>query len=168
MAKISGPIPISVHWNAPLTPYQRFKRNPTVFMAQYLYSRRLGPSPPPLAEDKLPVKVVCISDTHNKTPIIPDGDILVHAGDLTNKGTFAELQAQLDWLSRLPHAHKIVIAGNHDLLLDPVFVNKFPHRIFEIPGAAWRDLQWGSIIYLSESSTTVTIHGRNIKIFGSP
>jgi predicted phosphodiesterase len=45
------------------------------------------------------VKVVCISDTHNEQPLVPLGDILIHAGDLTVNGTFSELQAQLPWLT---------------------------------------------------------------------
>lgn len=37
---------------------------------------------------------------HTRPPIsIPPGDILLHAGDLTNYGTFDELQAQLMWLT---------------------------------------------------------------------
>lgn len=36
------------------------------------------------------MRVVCISDTHSQhnsmTNAIPDGDVLVHAGDFTNTG----------------------------------------------------------------------------------
>jgi hypothetical protein len=38
---------------------------------------------------------------------------------LTNNGTLAEIQIELDWLASLPHKHKIVIAGNHDSYFDP-------------------------------------------------
>ena len=58
-----------------------------------------------------PITVVCISDTHNLQPDLPDGDLLVHAGDLTSFGTFDELQSQLDWLNKQPHRYKIVIGG---------------------------------------------------------
>lgn len=37
------------------------------------------------------VRFVCISDTHNQTLRLPKGDVLVHAGDLTNQGTFSEV-----------------------------------------------------------------------------
>lgn len=63
-----------------------------------------------------PVRVVCISDTHlrcRKVPI-PEGDILVHAGDLTGRGSLAELAGEAAWLRALPHRHKVVVAGNHD------------------------------------------------------
>ncbi|VDL82700.1 unnamed protein product [Nippostrongylus brasiliensis] len=58
---------------------------------------------------------------------IPDGDVLVHAGDLTNYGSEEELKKLNDELGeaqiyldsgRLPHKHKLIIAGNHDLGFD--------------------------------------------------
>jgi predicted phosphohydrolase len=56
---------------------------------------------------------------HNSTPPVPNGDVLIHAGDLTENSTLSELQAHIDWLSPLPHTHKVVITGNHDTYLDP-------------------------------------------------
>ncbi|KAL2177257.1 uncharacterized protein P884DRAFT_270139 [Thermothelomyces heterothallicus CBS 202.75] len=64
------------------------------------------------------VSVVCVSDTHNSQPVLPDGDVLIHAGDLTQSGSLRELQAALDWLRAQLHPVKIVVAGNRDLLLD--------------------------------------------------
>lgn len=67
------------------------------------------------------LKVVCISDTHNQLDLvkdIPHGDVLVHAGDLTNFGSEKELKKFNEELGRLPHKHKIVVAGNHDLGFD--------------------------------------------------
>lgn len=52
-------------------------------------------------------------------PELPDGDLLLHAGDLTQSGSFEELQMQIDWLHSQPRKFKVVIAGNHDLCLDP-------------------------------------------------
>lgn len=115
-----------------------------------------------------PVTVVCVSDTHNANPSLPDGDILLHAGDLSQYGTFAEIQAQLDWLRTLPHAHKIVIAGNHDLLLDLSFVTSHPDRELDRPGKSRVDLDWGGIIYLQDSSTSLQFGPRKITVFGSP
>ncbi|KAI5786959.1 Metallo-dependent phosphatase-like protein [Peziza echinospora] len=68
------------------------------------------------------VRIVCTSDTHNDVPLegsIPNGDIFVHAGDMTDYGSYDELKTAYDWISALPHPVKIVIAGNHDLTLDP-------------------------------------------------
>ncbi|RPB21923.1 Metallo-dependent phosphatase, partial [Terfezia boudieri ATCC MYA-4762] len=66
------------------------------------------------------VRIVCISDTHNQTPArLPPGDILIHAGDLTNSGTYKELSRAAEWLRNLKgYEYKIVVPGNHDLGLD--------------------------------------------------
>lgn len=50
-------------------------------------------------------RIVCISDTHNHTPALPAGDVLVHAGDLTNQGTVGELSRQVRWLEGLHRIH---------------------------------------------------------------
>ena len=66
------------------------------------------------------VKVVCISDTHCRLRDVnvPDGDILVHAGDLTFQGTVGEISQELRELGRIAKRFKAVyiIAGNHDWL----------------------------------------------------
>ena len=61
------------------------------------------------------VRLVCISDTHNHGPgegwTLPRGDILVHAGDLTNQGSYAELEKAVGWIQKAEFSVKIVIAG---------------------------------------------------------
>ena len=49
---------------------------------------------------------------------MPDGDVLVHCGDLTKRGSRKELEPVAEWLKNLPHKKKIVIPGNHDVSLD--------------------------------------------------
>ncbi|CDO71023.1 hypothetical protein BN946_scf184844.g27 [Trametes cinnabarina] len=109
--------------------------------------------PPPTA------RIVCISDSHNaqdRIPALPPGDILIHAGDLTHWGTEREIHEALRWLNAAPHPHKVFIAGNHDSAL------AIPERRESIL-AAYPDL-----IYLEDSSTTVTVYGRKLTLFGSP
>jgi Icc-related predicted phosphoesterase len=62
------------------------------------------------------VRIIAVSDTHghHNSLKIPDGDIFVHAGDITAFGTETNLQDFNDFLGRLPHPTKLVIAGNHD------------------------------------------------------
>jgi Icc-related predicted phosphoesterase len=85
---------------------------------------------------------------------------LIHAGDLTQSGTLKELQTSLDWLKTLPHQYKIVIAGNHDILLDSAGV---------VANASARaSIDWGEMIYLNSSSKVLCINGRHINIYGSP
>ena len=50
---------------------------------------------------------------------MPEGDILIHAGDFTSVGKTKEIIHFNKFLSSLTSfKHKIVIAGNHDLTLD--------------------------------------------------
>ena len=66
-------------------------------------------------------RLVLISDTHGcheQMPPIPDGDILIHAGDLTRHGTLAELSDVNAFFRTLPHQYKICIAGNHDFCFE--------------------------------------------------
>jgi 3',5'-cyclic AMP phosphodiesterase CpdA len=72
------------------------------------------------------IRLFCISDTHNTHPVLPPGEILIHAGDLTEIGSFDEVQAELNWLSDQPHKYKVFIAGNHDVLFDEAFLEKYP------------------------------------------
>ena len=59
------------------------------------------------------IRIVCTSDTHNDDPTekVPDGDVFIHAGDMTDYGTPEELKSALEWIRKLPHKLKIVIAG---------------------------------------------------------
>ena len=63
------------------------------------------------------MKIVMVSDTHGAHPALPVGDVLVHCGDLTHFGSFAELKQEAVWLKSLPFKHVVLIAGNHDVAL---------------------------------------------------
>ena len=117
------------------------------------------------------ITIVAISDTHTLIPQeLPYGDILIHAGDLTNAGTPKEIQAQINWLHSQPHKHKIAIAGNHDSHLDPRSRGtlKLADRN--------EDVNWRSLIYLQDSHVVLTFPNRastagrecTVKIYGSP
>jgi predicted phosphodiesterase len=69
---------------------------------------------------KKSLRIVCISDTHGKhrKVEVPPGDVLVHAGDITSKGQESQIRDFCEWLGSLPHEHKIVICGNHDLCFE--------------------------------------------------
>ncbi|KAF2257361.1 Metallo-dependent phosphatase [Trematosphaeria pertusa] len=137
---------------------QQFIREPCIFLVTKLYKWRRTMGFEPIN----PIAVVCISDTHNSQPSdIPAGEILIHAGDITQTGTLKEIHASLDWLNSLPHPFKVLIAGNHDILLD----HTQPHA----DPAARASINWGNIIYLDSESTTISCaNGRRLKIYGSP
>jgi 3',5'-cyclic AMP phosphodiesterase CpdA len=66
-------------------------------------------------------RIVCISDTHgpHRKVAVHEGDLLIHAGDFMRTGMSLEEIADFnDWLGEQPHPHKIVVAGNHDLLFE--------------------------------------------------
>nr|POE46971.1 putative rhamnogalacturonate lyase c [Quercus suber] len=145
--------------------WQRLQETPYFVLAQTLYAARQRVAAHTVARmPTLGLTVVCVSDTHNMTPKLPPGDLLIHAGDLTQGGTEKEFQTQLDWLNAQPHEHKIVIAGNHDIVLD----NKKSEEIGMDPFAR-RSLRWGSVIYLERSTVSLNFSSRKkMSIFGHP
>lgn len=78
------------------------------------------------------IRIVCISDTHNKLPKIlndiPNGDILIHAGDFSLTGIKQDIAAYRNAIESLPHAHKVLIAGNHDITLNTDYYKKNGRR----------------------------------------
>ena len=117
------------------------------------------------------IRMVCISDTHNRYRelVIPEGDILIHAGDITRRGYLSELKDFNDWLSTLPHKYKVVIGGNHELSLDPITNGK--HFKFEPEDLSEKDLsseEYKNVLtnctYLEFSS--INLFG--LKIYGFP
>lgn len=159
---------------APPSPFEPpsliylFLSSPPKFILRIIY-RLLTflRSPPALTRTAGRIRIVCISDTHCKIPShIPDGDLLIHAGDLTNAGTPNELQAQIDFLASLPHPHKLAIAGNHDTFLDPRSRSTLDDSVLKQD-----ELKWGKIHYLQHSSVTLSFphcHNRKLRVYGAP
>lgn len=102
------------------------------------------------------MRIVSISDTHNLEAniTVPDGDILIHAGDLTMDGTPSAFSSVFTWLSEMPHKRVLAIPGNHDLALQ-----SDPHTRLRL-----RD-RFPRVELLIDSSTTI---GNGIKVWGSP
>ncbi|KAI7788013.1 uncharacterized protein LA080_013318 [Diaporthe eres] len=139
-----------------------------------LYSTLVHPAAPSSGEDT--IRVVCISDTHNTRPEPPPGDVLIHAGDLTENGSFNEIQTELRWLSSQPHRYKVFVAGNHDVLLDEEFLQSQPQRRYGSLQTK-EDLDWGTVIYLQNSAITLDFprnphdasgSARRLMVYGSP
>jgi Icc-related predicted phosphoesterase len=98
------------------------------------------------------MKCVVISDTHgmHRKVDIPDGDVLIHGGDILGRGSLLELREFNDWLGELPHAYKLIIAGNHDWC-------------FERDEKASRELLTNGV-YLQDESFEI----EGVKFYGSP
>lgn len=103
------------------------------------------------------MNIVAISDTHCRLRKIevPDGDLLIHAGDLTFQGNIQEIGQELRELGRIAKRFKygcVFICGNHDWLgeRNPALMKQMAID--------------NGLTYLDHSS--VQIEGLNI--FGSP
>lgn len=67
------------------------------------------------------LRLVLLSDTHqlHREVVVPDGDILIHAGDFTLFSESMEAVADFnDWLGDLPHRFKAIVPGNHEFFLE--------------------------------------------------
>jgi Icc-related predicted phosphoesterase len=100
------------------------------------------------------MKATLISDTHNQHEALKlrGGDLLIHAGDVSGRGSEPEVMKFLEWFSKQNYTYKIFIAGNHDF-----FFERSPKSLID-------EIIPKEIIYLNDSG--VEIEG--IKIWGSP
>ncbi|KAM3070629.1 hypothetical protein ACMFMF_008081 [Clarireedia jacksonii] len=140
------------------------------------------PTPPPPRMRK--TRFVCISDTHNATAPssfqLPLGDVLIHAGDLTNQGSYSELRKTIKWIEDADFEAKIIVAGNHDITLDSEFSTQQQHTSSsnhppQSPHQQSLSLLTSSpsILYLHHSSAEVNLSSptgphTTFRIFGSP
>eukprot|EP01088_Endostelium_zonatum_P006429 TRINITY_DN18558_c0_g1_i1.p1 TRINITY_DN18558_c0_g1~~TRINITY_DN18558_c0_g1_i1.p1 ORF type:complete len:376 (-),score=89.34 TRINITY_DN18558_c0_g1_i1:71-1198(-) len=122
------------------------------------------------------LRVICTSDTHShhRELKMPEGDVFIHAGDWTKHGTVEEVKEFNEWLGSLKYKHKIVIAGNHDVLLDQQWYDKNWKQWHQTkqPSSNIRQLLT-NCVYLENESYTITTPGQNgtenkIKVYGSP
>lgn len=112
--------------------------------------------------------IVMISDTHNrhKDLKVPYGDIIIHAGDFSSRGTKWEIEEFVDWYGSLPHAWKILIPGNHDKGTDPA---RTESTYQGCPEYFKKLCALENIFVLEDDSADVfDNNGEIIKIWGSP
>ncbi|THH08826.1 hypothetical protein EW145_g2445 [Phellinidium pouzarii] len=135
---------ITMGRNTP-TLWQQFYASPLIFVARRLYALTMQIfSDDPIRPDS--IRIVGISDTRNSHDLVgalPDGDILIHAGDLSQLGTVEELDAALYWLNSQTHPHKIFIGGSHDAALTDLI--KCENLLERYP----------NLTYLQDNSTSV-------------
>jgi Icc-related predicted phosphoesterase len=122
------------------------------------------------------MRIVCISDTHSLHDImrheLPKGDVLIHAGDISNKGGERDVTNFIHWFQNIKGFDtKIFIAGNHDFCFERV--NEPHHRgdydwfhnLMNI-----ENLSQSDVTYLEDNFITIENpeFSRPIKIYGSP
>lgn len=106
------------------------------------------------------MRIVTISDTHlcvDKNISLPNGDILIHAGDFCNSGTIEDCVEYCHWLKSYKKQYKkiIQIAGNHDFCAE-----KNEPLVREI----FKEHLGDKLVYLRDQEYT----HEGIKIYGSP
>jgi len=99
------------------------------------------------------MKFVVISDTHglHHELELPQGDVLIHGGDISDHGTKDEVEDFLNWFSLQDYKYRIFIGGNHDIYLD-----ENPVELLELIPS--------NVIYLNNNGCEI----EGIKIWGSP
>jgi len=129
--------------------------------------------------NKVGTSIMIISDTHEHTPNItgmPPVDVLIHTGDLTNFGDLETLRASIEMLNTIPAELKLVIAGNHDISLDPIRrVENMTDDEYANLHAAALEIMTGSevrsnnIQYLSEDTYNFSLeNGAKFTVYASP
>jgi calcineurin-like phosphoesterase family protein len=92
---------------------------------------------------------------------VPEGDMLIHAGDFCGYGNMTEMSAFNGWMGTLPHKYKVVVAGNHDKICEKFL----PNNRYDYIVSRTRIAELTSnFVYLMDSF--VVIEG--LKIYGSP
>lgn len=111
------------------------------------------------------IEIVCISDTHNgqwKTDFGNQmrryqGDILIHAGDFSDRGSDEEIRQTFSWLRSLDNfRYKIFIAGN----MDGIGMDDSRKEVLK---KQLTDERYG-VYYLQDSACVI----EGIKIYGCP
>ncbi len=75
-----------------------------------------------MASNTVQTLVMIISDTHEHCyngADMPDADVLIHTGDMTNLGELDSLRDCIKMMGTFTAELKLVIAGNHDISLGP-------------------------------------------------
>lgn len=122
------------------------------------------------------MRLVCISDTHSlhhqmEHPL-PNGDILIHAGDVSNKGGQKDVTDFIRWLQGLGGWDaKIFISGNHDYCFERINKPSYNGTYDWLgPLMSPENLSQSDVTYLEDSFITIETpeFSRPIKFYGSP
>jgi Icc-related predicted phosphoesterase len=102
------------------------------------------------------LRIVAFSDTHGmhlQLGKLPEGDVIIHAGDLSGRGSPTQCEDFIYWMGKLPgYSHRIIVPGNHDW-----YFESYPDRAQEYCKA-------NGVILLNDSG--VKIDGMHF--WGSP
>lgn len=100
------------------------------------------------------VRLVVLSDTHGNDlpPSLPEGDILLHLGDVANRGNLSDIRSFVRWAKASKFPEIVVLEGNHDRDLDQ------PNRIR-------MEHEYNGLVYLKDEYRELA--GGRLKVFGA-
>src|SRR5688572_939122 len=129
------------------------------------------PSDDELAQ--LGIRPSIYDDTTAYREPLPPADVALHCGDLTMKGYTSQFKATFDMLRAIPAPLKLVIAGNHDLMLDDEFCKKYERPDIRYNRAEmWRiikEAEVDGVRYLTEGTYTFDLtNGARLTVYASP
>lgn len=110
-----------------------------------------------------------LSDTHDldlkkSASCIPAVDVVIHCGDITEGGGIEQHRNAIDGLASIRGELKLVIAGNHDIDLDPAH-----GEASQSIEAMWLSAKDHNIHYLKEGTYTfVLTNGASFTVHASP
>lgn len=104
------------------------------------------------------MRLVLISDTHKQHAQLklPDGDVLIHAGDFLGWGTALELIEFKEWFQKAARKFEkvVLVAGNHDRILEQQPREAQDVLLDAVP----------NLFYLQDSGCAIN----GVKFWGSP
>ena len=89
------------------------------------------------------MRLVAVSDTHgcHRQLQLPEGDVLLHAGDVCDRGRAEQAADFFEWIAELDFEHKLVIWGNHDFDMvtgASLFPGQMPSGVTLLDHSAYR------------------------------
>ena len=122
------------------------------------------------------MRIVCISDTHSlheqMLHPLPKGDILIHAGDISNKGGEKDVTNFIHWFQNIEgYDLKIFVSGNHDFCFERVTLPHHKHDYDWLRNLmSPENLSQSDVLYLQDYHVTFVTEefSTPLSIYGSP
>ena len=122
------------------------------------------------------MRLVCISDTHSlhhdMLHELPKGDVLIHAGDISNKGGQRDVTDFINWFKNLGGwDQKIFISGNHDHCFERINLPNHKGDYDWLDILMFKEhLSESNVKYLEDDVFTIETpeFSRPIKFYGTP
>ncbi|KAH7395924.1 ser/Thr protein phosphatase family protein-like protein [Cadophora sp. MPI-SDFR-AT-0126] len=122
-----------------------------------------------MAPNTISTRIMVISDTHEHSfdgNTLPDVDVLLHTGDLTNFGELDSLRECTRMVGTINAKLKLVIAGNHDISLDQT---RRVENMTDEEYARYHAAAEAGIVYLEEGIYKFDLeNGARMQVYASP